>query len=56
MDSSDGESDKEGENNKEPINAGRWTDEEHLRFLEALQLYGKNWNKVHKHVGSRSSA
>lgn len=37
-------------------NAGRWTDEEHAKFLEALQIYGKNWNKVHKHVGSRSSA
>jgi Myb-like DNA-binding domain len=31
-------------------------DEEHSKFLEALQLFGKNWNKVHKHVGTRSSA
>ena len=37
-------------------NAGRWTDEEHLKFLEALKLYGKNWNKVHRYVGSRTSA
>jgi len=37
-------------------NAGRWTDEEHARFLEALHLYGKNWNKVHIYVGTRSSA
>lgn len=37
-------------------NAGRWTDEEHNKFLEALQLHGKNWNKVHKHVGTRTSA
>lgn len=37
-------------------NAGRWTDEEHSKFLEALQLYGKNWNKVHRHVGTRTSA
>lgn len=37
-------------------NEGRWTDEEHAKFLEALQLYGKNWNKVHKHVGTRNSA
>jgi len=36
--------------------AGRWTDEEHAKFLEALHLYGKNWNKVHRHVGSRTSA
>ena len=38
------------------MNCGRWTDEEHGKFLEALQLFGKNWNKVHKHVGTRSSA
>lgn len=37
-------------------NAGRWTDEEHARFLEALQIFGKNWNKVHRHVGTRTSA
>jgi len=35
---------------------GRWTDEEHNKFLEALELYGKNWNKVHKHVKTRTSA
>jgi len=35
---------------------GRWTDEEHDRFIEALRIYGKNWNKVHKHVGTRTSA
>lgn len=37
-------------------NAGRWTDEEHERFLEALKIYGKNWNKVHRYVGTRTSA
>jgi SHAQKYF class myb-like DNA-binding protein len=40
----------------EGTKAGRWTDEEHAKFLEALKLYGKNWNKVHKHVGTRTSA
>ena len=40
----------------EATKAGRWTDEEHAKFLEALKLYGKNWNKVHKHVGKRTSA
>lgn len=40
----------------EGTKAGRWTDEEHAKFLEALDLYGKNWNKVHKHVGTRTSA
>ncbi|KRX10348.1 Homeodomain protein [Pseudocohnilembus persalinus] len=37
-------------------NQGRWTSEEHSRFVEALQLYGKNWKKVEEHVGSRSGA
>lgn len=40
-------------NNK---NDGRWTDEEHFRFIEALKIYGKNWNLVHKFVRTRSSA
>ncbi len=38
------------------LNNGRWTDEEHSKFLEAINLYGKNWSKVHKYIGSRSSA
>jgi hypothetical protein len=25
---------------------GRWTKEEHYRFLEALKIYGKEWKKV----------
>jgi len=25
---------------------GRWTREEHFRFLEALKLYGKEWKRV----------
>ena len=34
---------------------GRWTREEHFRFLEALKLFGKEWKHVQKHVGTRSS-
>ncbi len=37
------------------INTGRWTDEEHSKFIEALQLYGKEWKKVQEHVGTRTS-
>lgn len=28
---------------------------EHVRFLEALKNYGKNWKKVEEHVASRTS-
>eukprot|EP00826_Nyctotherus_ovalis_P010882 TRINITY_DN12842_c0_g1_i21.p2 TRINITY_DN12842_c0_g1~~TRINITY_DN12842_c0_g1_i21.p2 ORF type:complete len:139 (+),score=50.25 TRINITY_DN12842_c0_g1_i21:475-891(+) len=34
---------------------GRWTKEEHKRFLEGLRLYGKNWKKVQAHVRTRST-
>lgn len=35
---------------------GRWTDEEHERFLEGIELYSKDWKKVTAHVGTRISA
>jgi hypothetical protein len=25
---------------------GRWTRDEHFRFLEALKMYGKEWKRV----------
>lgn len=34
---------------------GRWTRDEHFRFLEALKLFGKEWKHVQQHVGTRSS-
>ena len=37
------------------IRQGRWTKEEHYRFLEALKLYGKEWKKVQEHVKTRTS-
>lgn len=35
---------------------GRWTKEEHQKFVEALKLYGKNWKQVEEHVGTRNGA
>jgi SHAQKYF class myb-like DNA-binding protein len=37
------------------INCGRWTLEEHQRFIEAIMKYGNEWKMVQKHVGTRSS-
>ena len=34
--------------------SGRWTREEHSRFLEACSLYGKDWKSVAEHVRSRT--
>lgn len=36
--------------------AGRWTKDEHQRFVEALKLFGKNWKKVEEHVATRTGA
>jgi hypothetical protein len=34
---------------------GRWTDAEHELFLEALLIFGKDWDLVKRHIGSRDS-
>ncbi|KAL6764602.1 hypothetical protein V8C86DRAFT_1783082, partial [Haematococcus lacustris] len=31
-----------------------WTQEEHNRFLEALNLYSRDWKRIEEHVGSKS--
>ena len=38
------------------LNEGRWSFKEHIKFIEAIAEYGKNWKDVQKYVGSRSSA
>ena len=35
-------------------NNGRWSKEEHKRFITALEKFGKNWKKVEAFVASRS--
>ena len=32
---------------------GRWTPDEHQKFLEALKIYGKDWEEIEKYVGTR---
>mmetsp|Transcript_46791 Transcript_46791/g.68407 ORF Transcript_46791/g.68407 Transcript_46791/m.68407 type:complete len:311 (-) Transcript_46791:284-1216(-) len=36
------------------FNTGRWSTDEHRRFIEALAIHGKNWNAVAEYVQSRS--
>ena len=35
--------------------AGRWTKEEHQKFLYGLKLYGKNWKKIEDLIETRTS-
>jgi len=36
--------------------SGRWSREEHEKFIEAMSMYGKDWKKVETYIGSRSGA
>ena len=33
---------------------GRWTQKEHVLFIEGLKIYGKNWKKVESFIGTRT--
>ena len=35
------------------INEGRWSFDEHIKFIEGIILFKKNWFKVAKYVGTR---
>lgn len=37
------------------INTGRWNQDEHKRFIEALFIYGNEWKKVQKYIQSRTA-
>ena len=38
---------------KGPKKIGRWTQEEHEKFLDALRQYGKDWHMIQRHVKTR---
>ncbi|KAJ3672850.1 hypothetical protein LUZ60_006224 [Juncus effusus] len=38
------------------VGGASWTDEETLLLLEALELFGANWNEIADHVGTKSKA
>ncbi|XP_076930763.1 protein LATE ELONGATED HYPOCOTYL-like isoform X2 [Bidens hawaiensis] len=33
----------------------KWTEEEHNSFLEALKLYGRAWQKIEEHIGTKTA-
>ncbi|XP_047334743.1 protein LATE ELONGATED HYPOCOTYL-like [Impatiens glandulifera] len=33
----------------------RWTEEEHNRFIEALKLYGRAWQRIEEHIGTKTA-
>lgn len=35
---------------------GKWTEDEHKRFLDALEMFGNIWKNVEAYVGTRSTA
>ena len=38
------------------FNSGRWQQDEHERFIEAILKFGNEWKKVQKYVKTRSSS
>ncbi|XP_061372677.1 SWI/SNF complex subunit SWI3D-like isoform X2 [Gastrolobium bilobum] len=38
------------------VSGGKWTDQETLLLLEALELYKENWNEIAEHVATKSKA
>jgi SHAQKYF class myb-like DNA-binding protein len=36
-------------------NIGRWTKEEHQKFIEAIELFGRDWKKVQAFIGTRTT-
>ena len=38
----------------ENTNGGRWSYEEHIKFIKSFVNYGKKWNIIQKYIGTRS--
>ena len=45
----------ENDNNNTQFHIGRWTDEEHQKFIEGILEYGNEWKKVQQIIKTRSS-
>ena len=44
-----------GRKSKREVNMGRWSRQEHILFLQALKLYGREWRSVQNFVKTRTS-
>lgn len=33
----------------------RWSEDEHLKFLEALKMYGRAWRRIEEHIGTKTA-
>ena len=40
---------------KAPTKEGRWSSEEHQRFLQGMMIYGRRWTKVADIVATRNT-
>ena len=47
---------KDSESNNGKFQSGKWTEEEHEKFIEGILLYGNEWKKVQEIIKTRSSA
>jgi SHAQKYF class myb-like DNA-binding protein len=36
--------------------SGRWSKEEHQKFVQGVTKFGKNWKKVEEYIGTRTGA
>ena len=47
---------KSSKKKKTCYNEGRWSLEEHRKFIEAIAEYRKNWKNIQMYIGTRSSS
>ena len=45
---------KQCDTDTETERTGRWTEAEHDAFLEGLEMYGKRWNMISRHIKTRT--
>jgi SHAQKYF class myb-like DNA-binding protein len=52
---SDRKAEESEHTNEGNYNTGRWSQDEHKKFIEAIIKYGNEWKKIKEFIGSRSS-